>query len=165
MKGRKPTLDAMKRARGTAQPVRLRGEIEGLEVTSVDQIEELCNSSLLSSALQKRVFREKCEQLIQLGQLKATDIDLLVVYAKAMDDYISASKAVKKDGLYITLYDEEKNPSKIVVNPYKAVMDRAGDTLMKLSSVFGFSPVDRLKLKVEMKKEESLGDVLANLLK
>ena len=165
MNGRKPISDAQKRARGTDQPVRMRGELSGGEVTSLDQIAELCKSSHLSSAIQKRVFREKCEQLILLGQLRVTDIDMLVLYSKAMDDYLSAAKALKKDGLYITLYDENEHPVKLVVNPYKAVMDKASDTIIKLSAVFGFSPVDRLKLKVEEKKDESLGELLNSLMK
>ena len=90
---------------------------------------------------------------------------MLVVYSKAMDDYLSAAKALKKDGLYITLYDENEHPVKLVVNPYKAVMDKASDTIIKLSSVFGFSPVDRLKLKVKDKKDESLGELLNSLMK
>lgn len=165
MRGRKPISDAQKRARGTDQPVRMRGEVVGGEITSIDQVEELCKSTLLSSAIQKRVFREKCEQLILLGQLKVTDIDMLVIYSKAMDDYLSASKVLKKEGIYITLYDENEHPVKIVTNPYKAVMDKAGDTIIKLSAVFGFSPVDRLKLKVEEKKDESLGELLNSLMK
>lgn len=165
MRGRKPISDAQKRARGTDQPVRMRGELSGGEVTSIDQIAELCKSSHLSSAIQKRVFREKCEQLILLGQLRVTDIDMLVVYSKAMDDYLSAAKVLKKDGLYITLYDENEHPVKLVVNPYKAMMDKASDTIIKLSAVFGFSPVDRLKLKVEEKKDESLGELLNSLMK
>lgn len=168
MKGRKPISDAEKRARGTDQPVRMRGDLVGGEVTSAAQIDELCKSSQLSSAMQKRVFKEKCEQLMLLGQLRVTDIDMLVVYAKAMDDYLTAAKLLKKEGMYITLYNTDPDnplPTKVVINPYKSVMDKSSDVIIKLSAVFGFSPVDRLKLKVEEKKEEGLGELLNSLMK
>ena len=149
--GRKPLSDAMKKARGTLQPCRARGDEQIATISNVPAPAWL-------PAKAKKIFLEKAEMLSCLGVLTALDIDQLALYANARYEVEEAIKIINKEGRFNSVYDDEGRVIATVANPYIKHMNDQLKVLLQIGSNFGFSPASRSSITKEMKQKEQKDD-------
>ena len=72
----------------------------------------------------------------------------LLIYAVEYDHWITCCESIATEGLYITVTGKD---GQATVAPNPAVKQRkdAEATLVRIGSNFGFSPVDRQRMKAE----------------
>lgn len=149
--GRKPLSDAMKKARGTLQPCRARGDESIATVSNVP-----APSWLPTKA--KKIFLEKAQMLSCLGVLTALDIDQLALYANARYEVEEAIKIINKEGRFNNVYDDVGRVIGTVPNPFIKHMNDQIKVLLQIGSNFGFSPASRSSITKEIIQEEQKDD-------
>ena len=85
------------------------------------------------------------------------DMAILAIYADCYARYITASAAVRENGL------TAKSRGAFTVSPYVEVADKAATQILKCSTKLGLSVTDRLKLIVPTKEEKSINKFLEHL--
>lgn len=159
-KGRKATPNALKELRGTDQPVRMRDEISVVPIT--DPIVSIPRGSQLQTKRARDIFKKKANQLIALRVLTEMDLELLGVYASALDMFYSCVEKIGSEDLVVEVIG--KNGTTLVKNPYLSIMSDMVDTINRIGGEFGFSPVSRQKLKAEVKEEDNpFKDLMQNV--
>ena len=141
----------MKKARGTLQPCRARGDEQIATVSNVPAPAWL-------PAKAKKIFLEKAEMLSCLGVLTALDVDQLALYANARYEVEEAIKIINKEGRFNSVYDDEGRVIATVANPYIKHMNDQLKVLLQIGSNFGFSPASRSSITKEMKQKEQKDD-------
>lgn len=149
--GRKPLSDALKNARGTLQPSRVRGD------GNIPTVENIPAPSWLP-ARAKKIFAEKTTALSCLGVLTALDIDQLAIYANAKYEVEEAIRIINKEGRFNNLHDDEGRVIGAVPNPYIKHMNENIKVLLQIGSNFGFSPASRSSITKEMQQKEKGDD-------
>ncbi len=154
--GRKPLPEELKVLRGTARRDRKRESSKGIPVDKWSSISSTRGIKILQSARAKAIFKAKCNQLILLGILSEADLDQLSFYAYNLDKLYSLMGDLREESDMITLYkviyrgdgETEKIPTKTIINPKWKLYFSLIDTINKVGSEFGFTPVARQKLKL-----------------
>ena len=149
--GRKPLSDAIKKARGTLQPCRARGDEQLATISNVPAPAWLPVKA-------KKIFLEKAEMLSCMGVLTALDVDQLALYANARYEVEEAIKIINKEGRFNSVYDDEGRVIATVANPYIKHMNDQLKVLLQIGSNFGFSPASRSSITKEIKQKEQKDD-------
>lgn len=142
---KKPT--ELKALQGTSRKDR---ETKSLEVIKFDDITQLraINVKGLESVTAKRIFNDRANMLIANKMLSPQDLDQLIIYSNAMSLVIECSKHTKK-GLYTEIKDEDGNFKSWAPNPYLKLFKDMSEVVTKIGAEFGFSPLSRMKFKLE----------------
>lgn len=156
-RGRKPISREQKLLRGTLQPCRDRGAtVMGPTIEQLD-IRVWTNPGYSSlTARAKDIYKRACRQLISMKMLQAPDLNSLIAYAREYDLYLQAVEDVNTNGR--KLYYEDKNGfPRYYDNPAIHQANNALANLRALGSNFGFSPVDRQRLKSAVDDSKTKG--------
>ena len=144
--GRKKLPDQIVKMRGTVRKDRERTPaVQGEKLETVRQCAHTGLDIMTPRA--RQIFRAKCRDLIALRILERQHLDELYLYAVELDEYLTASEEIAKNGRYITVRNEIGAVSRIIENPAFRIKDRALKNVVAIGSNFGFSPVDQLKIK------------------
>ena len=145
MKGRKPTPTALKKIRGTDQPVRMNNE-----ELKIERIEKLPPAPSWFSKLAKKIYRGKGQELINQGIMRTLDLDMFLLYCNEYATYIETSELISK-------IPHNKKLSEDGEKIYRRVRQQnqqAWERLKSISTEFGFTPSSRAALKVTPEKEQ-----------
>lgn len=156
-KGRKALPDNVKKIRGTNQKCRMSGSIS-VEGTSIKEISSTKNLKILRTKRAKDIFKTKANQLIAQNILTEFDLEQLGIYAVALDKCYECIEQM--DTLVTT--EISSSGTKLVVSPYVKMFKDMTTIVNQIGSAYGFTPVDRQKLKAEAPTQE---DDLARFMK
>jgi P27 family predicted phage terminase small subunit len=148
-KGRKPLPQEVLNLRGTARKDRQRpaAAITGKTITNYDI---QCVSTPGYSTLTPRgrkIFSKACRTCIALKMLEPIYLSQLVAYARELDLYLDCCESVLTQGRVYKIIDQGGN-EKWVDNPAVHQGNNALRNVQSIGSNFGFTPVDRQKLKL-----------------
>jgi len=139
-RGRKPVSNALKRLRGTDQPVRMRDE------GNFERLTKVTPPKMLTTKRAKQIFREKASHLINQQVLTPLDVDQLCIYSHALD-LLFTCIAELEQGHYKPVKDDSGKIFKFIPNPYLPLYRQMVEIVTKIGSDFGFTPVSRMKMK------------------
>lgn len=160
--GRKALPQEILKLRGTDRKDRQRPSSVMCAPITLEDIGRCQVSGLKGATPRAReIYWSTCKKVAVQGILDEAYLPQLLFYAVEYDHFITCCEAIKRDGIYMISAGENGVPS-VVVNPAVKQRDSALDKIIKIGSNFGFSPVDRQKLKVEVDdKDKKLKGVLA----
>ena len=153
--GRKTLPREIKKLRGTLQPCRDRGPSTLGDAVPVEDIRLLCQVSGLQAATPRAryIYWREVKKLAQLGVMTQAFCSQLLMYAVEMDHFIYLTKTIKEEGAFITCYTKNGDPYK-APHPALKMREKSERVLVTIGSNFGFSPVDRQRLKFEAAQEK-----------
>lgn len=157
--GRKKEDIGQKKQKGTVRKDRLQVETAdvGEPLTSVNEARKASGYAQLSMRA-KALYRQKCKELIAGAGLYSTDLHQVVMYAHAYDRFWIYEDEVKAHGPVIKVLT--KYGTNYISNPAVKMQRDALKDVTAIAARFGFSPVDRTKLKLEVKKEDELDEFM-----
>lgn len=157
--GRKKEDIGQKKLKGTVRKDRLQVETAdvGEPLTSVNEARKASGYAQLSMRA-KALYRQKCKELIAGAGLYSTDLHQVVMYAHAYDRFWIYEDEVKAHGPVIEV--QTKYGTNYISNPAVKMQRDALKDVTAIAARFGFSPVDRTKLKLEVKKEDELDEFM-----
>ena len=164
-RGRKPLPPEILNLRGTDRRDRQRpSSVMGTPV-QLEDIGSKCQVSGLKSATRRarEIYWAVVRRVAVQGMMEEAFCSQLLFYAIEYDHFLTCSESIKKEGIYIAV--EGKNGTYLVPNPAVKQREAALEKLLKIGSNFGFSPVDRqrLKIPVEDGKDKKLKGIVAML--
>ena len=157
--GRKKEDIGQKKLKGTVRKDRVQVETAdvGEPLTSVNEARKASGYAKLSMRA-KALYRQKCKELIAGAGLYSTDLHQVVMYAHAYDRFWIYEDEVKAHGPVIEV--QTKYGTNYISNPAVKMQRDALKDVTAIAARFGFSPVDRTKLKLEVKKEDELDEFM-----
>ena len=157
--GRKKEDIGQKKLKGTVRKDRVQVETAdvGDPLTSVNEARKASGYAQLSMRA-KALYRQKCKELIAGAGLYSTDLHQVVMYAHAYDRFWIYEDEVKAHGPVIEV--QTKYGTNYISNPAVKMQRDALKDVTAIAARFGFSPVDRTKLKLEVKKEDELDEFM-----
>lgn len=157
--GRKKEDIGQKKLKGTVRKDRVQVEPAnvGEPLTSVNEARKASGYAQLSMRA-KALYRQKCKELIAGAGLYSTDLHQVVMYAHAYDRFWTYDDEVKAHGPVIEV--QTKYGTNYISNPAVKMQRDALKDVTAIAARFGFSPVDRTKLKLEVKKEDELDEFM-----
>lgn len=157
--GRKKEDLGQKKLKGTVRKDRVQVETAnvGEPLTSVNEARKASGYAQLSMRA-KALYRQKCKELIAGAGLYSTDLHQVVMYAHAYDRFWIYEDEVKAHGPVIEV--QTKYGTNYISNPAVKMQRDALKDVTAIAARFGFSPVDRTKLKLEVKTEDELDDFM-----
>ena len=157
--GRKKEDIGQKKLKGTVRKDRVQVETAdvGEPLTSVNEARKASGYAQLSMRA-KALYRQKCKELIAGAGLFSTDLHQVVMYAHAYDRFWIYEDEVKAHGPVIEV--QTKYGTNYITNPAVKMQRDALKDVTAIAARFGFSPVDRTKLKLEVKKEDELDEFM-----
>lgn len=141
MKGRKPIPEAVKKMNGTDQVCRSREENIYERITKVSLPKELISKRA------KRIYKERCQMLINQKVLQEPDLAMLAAYANTYDQYMVCLESWNRDPRPLV----EKMTAfgvMMVPNPVIKMQSSLLTTLNMIGLQFGFSPIARVSMKI-----------------
>ena len=161
MRGRKPLPKELLQLRGTDRADRDRPSSVTGEKIGISDIGKCQISGLQSATRRARdIYWRTVRKVAALGMLEESFLSQIFFYAVEYDHFMTCSESVKKDGLYIVV--ETKKGTLVVPNPAVKQRDKALEILLKIGSNFGFSPVDKQRLRVQS-PDEKPGDKIKRI--
>ena len=148
MRGRKPLPKEILQLRGTDRKDRDRpASVTGAKITVEDV--GACQISGLKSATRRArdIYWRTVRKVAALGMLEESFLAQIFFYAVEYDHFMTCCESVRKDGLYLVV--EGKKGTVVVPNPAVKQRDKALELLLKIGSNFGFSPVDKQRIRVD----------------
>lgn len=148
MRGRKPLPKEILQLRGTDRKDRDRpASVTGAKITVEDV--GACQISGLKSATRRArdIYWRTVRKVAALGMLEESFLAQIFFYAVEYDHFMTCCESVRKDGLYLVV--EGKKGTFVVQNPAVKQRDKALELLLKIGSNFGFSPVDKQRIRVD----------------
>lgn len=157
--GRKKEDIGQKKLKGTVRKDRVQVETAdvGEPLTSVNEARKASGYAQLTMRA-KALYRQKCKELIAGAGLYSTDLHQIVMYAHAYDRFWIYEDEVKSHGPVIEV--QTKYGTNYISNPAVKMQRDALKDVTAIAARFGFSPVDRTKLKLEVKKEDELDEFM-----
>ena len=157
--GRKKEDIGQKKLKGTVRKDRLQVETAdvGEPLTSVNEARKASGYAQLSMRA-KALYRQKCKELIAGAGLYSTDLHQVVMYAHAYDRFWIYEDEVKAHGPVIEV--QTKYGTNYISNPAVKMQRDALKDVTAIAARFGFSPVDRTTIKLEVKKEDELDEFM-----
>ena len=157
--GRKKEDIADKKLRGTVRKDRVQVETAdpGKPMTDWAAARGVSGYSELTMRA-KALYRQKCKELIAGAGLYVTDLHQIVMYAHAYDRFWTYEDAVKEHGTVVKV--KSKFGETLIANPAVKMQRDALKDVTSIAARFGFSPVDRAKLKLEVKEEDPLAEFM-----
>lgn len=146
---KKPT--ELKSLQGTSRKDRVTESLEVIKFDSITQLKAI-NVKGLESAMSRKIFNDKANQLIMNKMLAPQDLDQLIIYANAMAMVITCSKEIKGK-VFTETHDKDGNFNGWAQNPHLKLFREMSEIVIRLGSEFGFSPLSRMKFKLEPEKE------------
>lgn len=122
-------------------------QVEGV---SIEQITSTKKLKLLQSKRAKDIFKTKANQLIAQNVLTEFDLEQLALYAVALDNCYSCMENMDE----LVVEEITKGGIKLVVSPHVKVFKEMAVLCNQIGASFGFTPVDRQKIKTEAPKQE-----------
>lgn len=115
----------------------------------LEDIGSKCQISGLKSSTRRArdIYWSTCRKISAQGLLDPTFCAQILFYAIEYDIVLQCEEDIKKQGMYITL--EGEKGKYVVQNPSVNQLHAAMEKVLKIGSNFGFSPVDRQRLKME----------------
>ena len=151
--GRKKLPAEVLRLRGTNVPGRPRGaSVNDRKIKSIQACVKVEGYSLMNKRT-RRVYLSLCRRLIAMKMLESIFLPELSVYAREFDLYLTCSDDLSRNGMYVPLTDRHGNIVKYVENPSARQLNRHVANIKALGSNFGFSPVDRQRIREELNTE------------
>ena len=95
------------------------------------------------SPLARAEWRRVSKELATLGLLTNVDRAAMTIYCAAWARWVEAQENVKKFGEVIKTHNG--NP---IQNPYRAIANRAEETMLKAAAEFGMTPSARSRISV-----------------
>lgn len=157
--GRKKEDIADKKLRGTVRKDRVQVETvdPGKPMTDWAAARGVSGYAELSQRA-KGLYRQKCKELIAGPGLYVTDLHQIIMYAHAYDRFWTYEDAVKDHGAVVKV--KSKFGETLIANPAVKMQRDALKDVTAIAARFGFSPVDRAKLKLEVKEEDPLAEFM-----
>ena len=149
MRGRKPLPKELLQLRGTDRKDRDRPSSvtgEKIELSDVGK----CQVSGLQSATRRTrdIYWRTVRKVAALGMLEESFLSQIFFYAVEYDHFMTCCEDIRKRGAIIP--GEDKNGNTILFpNPAVKQRDNALAMLLKIGSNFGFSPVDKQRIRVQ----------------
>lgn len=108
-----------------------------------------CQISGLKSATRRArdIYWRTVRKVAALGMLEESFLSQIFFYAVEYDHFMTCCESVRKDGPYLVV--EGKKGTVVVPNPAVKQRDKALELLLKIGSNFGFSPVDKQRIRVD----------------
>ena len=108
-----------------------------------------CQISGLKSATRRArdIYWRTVRKVAALGMLEESFLAQIFFYAVEYDHFMTCCESVRKDGLYLVV--EGKKGTVVVPNPAVKQREKALELLLKIGSNFGFSPVDKQRIRVD----------------
>ena len=133
----------------------LKGDNDKLVAPDFIRFDEVANKK----------FDELVSELDKVGIINNVDVDLIAVYCDTWSKYVKATKMMVTQDLVDEFDGSNKN-----VNPYIKIQQSYATQLVKISSLFGLSPVDRSKIahlqpSDKTEKRDPLVELLSGLKK
>ena len=153
MRGRKPLPKELLQLRGTDRKDRDRpASVSGEKIALADVGK--CQISGLQSATRRArdIYWRTVRKVAALGMLEESFLSQIFFYAIEYDHLMTCNESIRKEGVYITV--EGKKGTFVVPNPAVKQRDKALEILMKIGSNFGFSPVDKQRIRVQTEPEK-----------
>ena len=118
------------------------------EPIAVEDIGQKCQVSGLKSATRRarEIYWRLCGQVAATKILEESFCTQLFIYAVEYDHWMTCNEDIKRNGNYLTV--EGKKGTFVVDNPCIKQRKRCEETLIRLGSEFGFTPVSRMRLKM-----------------
>lgn len=165
-RGRKPLAQEILTLRGTDRKDRARPRSAITEPVKLGELRDRCQVSGLRAATERarRIYWSVVEKVAMRQMLDEAYCSQLLFYAVEYDHFITCTESIKKEGLYLTV--EGKDGKTIVLqNPAVKQRENALEKLLKIGSNFGFSPVDRQRINVNIDdpKDKKLKGIVALL--
>ena len=159
----------MARNKDNIDEKKLRGTVrkDRRQVDTVDpgkpitMVKQACGASGYAelSGRAKTIYRNKCKELINGAGLYKTDLHQIVLYAHSYEQYWLYDSAVKKHGAVMSVMNKFGD-TVLVPNPAVKMRRDALKDVTTIAARFGFSPVDRAKIKLEVKEEDPLEEFM-----
>ena len=153
MRGRKPLPKELLQLRGTDRKDRDRpASVSGEKIALADVGK--CQISGLQSATRRArdIYWRTVKKVAALGMLEESFLSQIFFYAIEYDHLMTCNESIRKEGIYIKV--EGKKGTFVVPNPAVKQRDKALEILMKIGSNFGFSPVDKQRIRVQTEPEK-----------
>ncbi len=156
-RGRKPLPQELLNLRGTDRRDRQRPTSTIGELIKVEEVGDKCQISGLrgASSRARKIYWSLVKRVAVQGMLEEAFLSQLLFYAVEYDHFITCCEDIRKNGIYLTI--ESKKGTVVVANPAVHQRDNALDRLLKIGSNFGFSPVDRQRLKIPQEEPKAKG--------
>lgn len=155
----------MGRSKDNVEQKKLRGTVrkDRVQVETVESGKPITNWRVALnvsgykdlSGRAKTIYRNKCRELIKGPGLYSTDLHQIVMYAHSYEQFWIYDEAVKEHGPIIEVTNKFGD-TVLVPNPAVKMRRDALKDVTAIAARFGFSPVDRAKIKLEVKEEDPL---------
>lgn len=163
MRGRKPLSQELLKLRGTdrkdrQRPAATAGELIPLEAIGQCQVAGLHSATRRARDIYWRVVR----QMASLKLLERPFLSQALFYSIEYDHFLTLTEDIRKNGVVMKGADKGGNTI-YFPNPAVKMRDKSLELLLKLSSNFGFSPVDKQRIRVQQEdpKEQKLKALFA----
>lgn len=163
-RGRKPLPQELLNLRGTNRPCRQRPSSTIGEPIKLSEIQYRCQVSGLRSvpARAREIYWAQVKKVAAQGMLDEMFCQQLFFYSVEYDFFLSCCESIRDEGPIIIIKDAngdylKKDNGDIIAFPNPAVKHRekALEKLIKIGSNYGFTPVDRLRLKAPVEEKGS----------
>ena len=162
VRGRKPLPQELLNLRGTDRPCRKRPESVTGEKIAVADIGKCQVSGLQSATRRARdIYWSTVRKVAALGMLEESFLSQIFFYAVEYDLLLTLNEDIRKNGVVMTGTDKKGNTIAFM-NPAVKAREKAYETLLKIGSNFGFSPVDKQRIRVQG-SEEKPGDKIKRI--
>ena len=132
----------------------------GPKVTDVTQIYSAGYKCLSVGA--KAIYRARCHELLEKGDLFFSDLQELACYARSCELYWESDKYINEKGKVLSYRDRCCN-IRYYANPAVKIARDALNDMMTIGSHFGFTPWSRKKLNIELEQAEDPVDALMKM--
>lgn len=152
--GRRQQPEELARLKGDFRPSRAKpAGISGRKIGNILECCHLPGYDTLNTR-SKRIYLAACKRVLFLKVLEPADLPELLIYAKEFDRYLQCDEDIERNGRYTRRYNEIGDIVGTVENPSVRQAKIALETVIRISSNFGFSPVDRQRLRAEVNPED-----------
>lgn len=145
MSGRKPLPTAVKKLRGTDQPVRINKNEPQTEIIS-----KMPPAPDWFSDIAKKIYKTKSKELIAQNVMGKLDIDMFLLYCNEYATYVETSEAIKK----VDYEDSLTEASDLIFKRLLKQNQRAWERAKSIAIEFGFTPSSRARVKTIGKAAE-----------
>jgi P27 family predicted phage terminase small subunit len=136
----------LKSLQGTSRKDRVTKSLEVVKFESITQLEAVKVKGL-DSAVSRKIFNDKANQLITNKLLAPQDVDQLIIYANAMAMVITCVKEIKGQ-IFTETHDKNGNHNGYVQNPHVKLFKDMSEVVIRIGAEFGFSPLSRMKFQL-----------------
>lgn len=155
MAGRKPTPNAIKKLKGTNQPVRMRDEPNFGTIVKVPPAPKYFNKYA------KREYKTVCARLLTINILNDVNIALVAAYALEIGKYYEAEEKLSEVGRLDISKDADGNILKISRLPLDKMASDYLANAKSLAVELGLTPASSSRVKApEQKQSNQLAEFL-----